>query len=150
MSESLQGYSPATSSAAATTVRIKSETAGNESVRVNGFVGHEAQVVVASSDGTETVVTVWKTRDLDGFPARLEIPGKYGNQIVNLSNIKPTAISDRLFAPPDGFTAYVSTAAMTSELMMRQSKAHNSRPVSGEMEVPVGRGDPAHAPQLGR
>jgi hypothetical protein len=139
VSEALQGYSPISSDVYATEVVTASETAANGAERVNGYLGHNAGLTVIASDGSKLPVTIWRTRDLNGFPSRITIPTAGGDRIINLTNLKISKVSDALFTPPEGFTTYASTTLMTSELMMRHSKTRNARPVSGDgTEVPIG------------
>ncbi len=151
ISDALQGFAPIQSPMFATDIRTKSETAGNASVRVNALAGHEAEISVKTSDGAESVVRIWRTVEGNGFPARITLPASANSQVLNFANIKPAIISDRLFAPPEGFTAYASPSIMTSELMIRHSKTRNARPVSrDDLELPSDGAKEVHAPSRSR
>ena len=148
LSDALQGYAPFKSDVYPALLSTKSETAGDASKSVNGYNGHEAEVSALMSDTTEATFKLWKANVLDGFPVRVTVPVAVSTNVVleskiptvlEITDVKKAEINDSLYLPPDGFTGYASSAAMTSEYMLRHSKTRDARPISGQqLEMPAG------------
>jgi len=139
LSEALQGYAPIGSPAQVTNLITTAETAG-PARQVNGQAGHEAEVAVLSDDGSTAAFTVWCADKLDGFPARIQSQKTPAPFTLNLYDFRFETLTAKLFLPPEDFTKYSSPEAMTSELMMRNSKLRQKPPVEhkeGEVTMPT-------------
>ncbi len=126
LSDALQGYAPISSPIHVTNVLITAEIAGSAETQANGHPGHEAEVAVASDDGSTATFTIWRATDLGGFPVRIKAMNIVPPFTLNLAEVRSENLSPKLFLPPEGFTKYGSLEAMASELYSRKSKLRNA------------------------
>ncbi len=118
LSETLQGFAPIGFSVRYTNV-LATRTASMPE-RVEGHACTQDEVQVASSEGAVTRVQLWRAIDMKGFPVRIVGGPKPVTQTLTLSKIRLEAPPADLFAPPQGFTRYVTADQMMSELTLRQ------------------------------
>lgn len=137
LSDALQGYAPISSAVRVTNIFTTSEIAGGSGgTQVNGHAGHEAEITVASDDGSMAVFTVWRATDLNGFPVRIQSKNAVPPFTVNLFDVRPDKLAPKLFEPPDGFTAYPTAETMAGELFARKAKAKSSTVTGDYIEPP--------------
>lgn len=136
LSEALQGYAPLASPVQVTKLTTMAEAAGPSSDRVNGHRGHEAEVTIATDDGSTANFSIWRAADLNGFPVRIKALTAVKPFIVNLADVRPAALAPNLFLPPDGFTKYATPEAMASELLARKSAPKKTHATTLDEDLP--------------
>jgi hypothetical protein len=136
LSDALQGYAPISSPVRITNIMITAQMAGSAETQVNGYPGHEAEVSVASDDGSTAMFSIWRATDLGGFPVRIKTMNTVPPFTLNLSGVRSENLSPKLFLPPDGFTKYASADAMAGELYARKSKLKNATANRGASREP--------------
>lgn len=138
LSETLQGYAPISANPRATNILTRPSGGTPQ-----GVDGHECAAeldIVQLDNGVNVEFAAWRAADLGGLPLRLNASTNAIPLTVSLTKVRPDALSASLFAPPDGFTKYISPEAMSDEIVARQ---HNlRRKNTGELErlEPAGTG----------
>jgi hypothetical protein len=123
----LQGYAPVAAKTRFTNVVASAARITSPPEKVAGHPCQQAEVKVCSSDGTATVLCVWRATDLKGVPLRITGAPPGTPPALNFSKVRMESPPDDLFLPPDGFTKYASAEAMMTELTMRQQN-HKRKP----------------------
>jgi hypothetical protein len=143
LSEALQGYAPIASTVRFTNLVVQSAQTTGE--KIDGHPVEQSRVVVAASDGNESSFEVSRARDLAGLAiciASLQAPAP---STITLSQIRLEFPPEKLFLPPDDFTAYPNEEAMMTELAARQQAVRRGgREADGEGEH-VGGGQGRHS-----
>jgi hypothetical protein len=142
----LQGYAPISSPTHITNVVVVAGSEGSAPERAAGYLCQRSEVKVASSDGEETTLQVWRAKDLKGIPVRIARTVNGAPLTLTLSKVRFEAPPSDLFMPPTDFTRYSSAEIMINELVARQQNQKRKRgwqpPPSDEVGVqnPVGPG----------
>jgi hypothetical protein len=118
VSEALQAYAPASSSLQVTNVSISPLNVAPQ--KFNGHPCESVRAAVYKSDGTVSSFEVLRATDLNGFPMRIVSETNSAPLSLTFSKIRFEAPAPDVFAPPDGFSKYVSPEAMVDELAARQ------------------------------
>jgi hypothetical protein len=119
VSEALQGFAPITASCQITNVAPENKEPVPE--QVNGHPCHRLEKRVALSDGSTAKLTEWHADDLNRFPVRIRAESGGRLEIVDFSAIRFDVPPPELFLPPGEFTQYATSAALISELIIRES-----------------------------
>ena len=139
LNEALQGYAPYSIPARVTNVTVDDV----ESVSAD-FDGHRCrrgEATISVSEGPQATFTVWRAKDLNGFP--MQIKAGSGQYTVTFSKVNFERVGGSLFTPPEGFTQHPSPSAMLGILLERQDKARKKSD-----DLPEGGVDTA--PQISR
>ena len=107
--------------------------------KVAGHPCQPAEATVAASDGSATVLRLWRATDLKGLPVRITCAANGTPLTLTLSKVRLEALPDDLFLPPNGFTKYDSAKALMNELAARQQN-YKRRPTYQTEEVEPGSG----------
>jgi hypothetical protein len=116
----LQGYAPISASRQFTNLVTTAAPSGTALEKVAGHRCLPVEVTVAASDGSATVLHLWRATDLNGLPVRITGAWNGTPLVLTLSKARLEAAPEDLFAPPGDFTKYPSAEAMMAELTMRQ------------------------------
>jgi hypothetical protein len=123
----LQAYAPMSSNIRFTNVVV---TGGGNNAAPEKVAGHMCQrsdVKVEASDGTETLLQIWRARDLKGMPVRVTCNVNGKPFTFGLSKLRLESPPNDLFVPPADFTKYTSAEAMMNELVARQQNQKRKR-----------------------
>jgi hypothetical protein len=143
LSEALQGYAPIASTVRFTNLAVQS--AQNTAEKIDGHPVEQSRVVVAAGDGKESSFEVSRARDLAGLAIRIVSLQAPAPSTITLSQIRLELPPEKLFLPPDDFTAYPNEEAMMTELAARQQAVRRGgREADGEGEH-VGGGQGRHS-----
>jgi hypothetical protein len=132
-SEALQGYAPISEALHCT--NLLTQVTPGETERIDGHPADKRNATIMGSNGQTLILQMLTARDLGNLPLKIfpsaDSPYSFA---LTLSKIQLLVPADELFLPPDGFTKYVSAAAMLDELTDRQQD------VSGVKRAPGGSG----------
>ena len=118
LSEALQGSAPVSSGLSVTNMAAEISPGAPRTI-----AGHPCQLETDTfrlSNGSTSVLKVWRATDLHGFPVQISSAGESTPLTIVFSRVKLGAPSAGLFSPPEGFTKYPSAEAMVDELAARQ------------------------------
>jgi hypothetical protein len=132
LSEALQVYAPVVSQLRPTNLLTQATASTRQ--KVDGHPCEPADATVQMSDGSASLVHVWRAVDLKGVPVRLSTATNSIPLAVGLSRIRLEAPPAILFAPPAGFAQYDSPQAMADEIALRQ---HNLKRTGPDWNVPL-------------
>ncbi len=129
MSEALQGYAPLP----ANSTTASGFAIANEGIRedVDGHPCHRCQAIITLDNGEKMRLTLWQADDQSHFPLRIESLGGMNRVTLNFSDVRVQYPNHNLFLPPDGFTAYPTSAALMNELIVRDSTLSKKPPPGG-------------------
>jgi hypothetical protein len=125
LSEALQGYAPTSSSLSVTSMTTQVSAAATQVV--NGHPARPETDTFQLSNGSTSVLKVFRATDLRGFPVQISSAGDSAPVTISFTRIKLQAPEAHLFSPPEGFTKYNSGEAMVDELAARQRQLHGPR-----------------------
>jgi len=118
LSEALQGYAPIHSAAGFTKLPVEGSPITLE--RVEGHPVTRATSVVEDGNGKPSRLDVSRARDLDEVAIRIGSLEASQPYTITLSQVRLERPSEKIFLPPEGFTAYANEEAMLNELSARQ------------------------------
>jgi len=132
LNEALQAYAPYLVTSRATNIVVTD--AESVFAEIDGHRCLRGEAVIGMSEGPEATFTVWRAKDLKGFPMRIK--AGTGQYTVTFSRVIFERVGASLFMPPDGFTRQDSPSAMLSILMERQlaAKKKSYEPDENAME----------------
>jgi len=119
LSDALQGYAHIQSDVEAASQLTIAKEGIQENV--NGHPCHRCEAVVVLDNGLKARLTLWQADDARYFPVRIEAVNGPNRMTLNFSEIRLEYPAQQLFLPPDGFTAYATSAALMNELIVRDA-----------------------------
>ena len=145
LNEPLQGYAPVSSSRAFTNVTVVAVPAGAASQKISGYLCVPEEATVTAADGVRTTFVVWRAKDLQELPLRIESRASGAPVVLTLSKVHLEAVPGDAFSPPNGFTKYASAETMMTELFLRKHNLSRRQVFPEEEGVPAGP-NAVHAP----
>jgi len=130
ISEALQGYAPASASVGPTNLIVHP----GMTTRIDGHACEVEEAIVDMSDGSRGSFLVFRAIGLNRFPISIISRSNTASFTLSFSKIRIETPPAELFAPPNGFTKYVSPEMMLTELIIRQHKLKRRGTESTEPE----------------
>ena len=135
LSDPLQGYAPVEATLRYTFTTNQAASGATASERIDGHVCDVTDWTALASDGSRSVLRVWRASDLQGWPLRLRLQDTNATLTVNLEHVSFAFQPVDIFTTTNGFTRYSTPAAMLDELASRQhQQRHKSLPPLGDPE----------------
>jgi hypothetical protein len=119
LNDPLQAYAPMSSNRQYTTLTVGATLNNPAPERIAGHPCLATEVTVTASDGATTFFQVWRARDLNALPLRINCPSNGMPVSLTLSKVRLETVPEDLFLPPNGFTRYDSVEALMTELALR-------------------------------
>jgi hypothetical protein len=121
LNEPLQGYALLTAPVGVAPEPVEMKTMARGEEQINGQACKKLSLTRKAHDGTSATITIWQPHAWAGMPTRIEFHDAAADFVVNLTHVQFKVQPRELFAIPDGFTRYESTAQMADELFLRQN-----------------------------
>jgi hypothetical protein len=132
--EALQGYAPVSAPTRYSELRENPEAGTPRTV--GSWLASPVTVTATMAEGAKARYEVWRVRELDGFPVRLNALEGLGGVDVNLSKIRIQPPPADVFVVPEGFTQYKSAEALVDEIAIRRRALKQSELLPGVVLEP--------------
>ena len=138
LNEPLQAYALIASNRQFTNVTASAALSAAAPEKVAGHPCQPMEVTVAASDGSATVLRLWRATDLKGLPVRVTCAANGAPLTLTLSKVRLEAMPDDVFLPPKGFKKFDSAEALINELAARQQNLKRHPTYQTEEIEPAG------------